>query len=105
MQQLGVEEAAQQALIEAFSGGHYQVVSEILLNLPSININVSDTLSGLTPLCAASKAGDKKLVETLLRRGATIHLLDDANEQAPIHVAVREGHWDVADFLLSQGAI
>jgi len=104
MQQLGVEEAAQQALIEAFSAGHYQV-SEILLNLPSININVSDTLSGLTPLCAASKAGDRKLVETLLRRGATLHLLDDANEQAPIHVAVREGHWDVADYLLSQGSI
>jgi len=103
MQQLGVEEALQQALIEAISNGHYQV-SEMLLNLPSININLSDSLSGLTPLCAASKAGDKKLVETLLRRQASIHLLDSANEQAPIHFAAREGHWDVVDYLLAQGA-
>ena len=36
MQQLGMEEAAQQALIEAISGGHYQVVLFLLISCISI---------------------------------------------------------------------
>jgi len=103
MQQLGVEEALQQALIEAIKNGHYQL-SEKLLNLPSIKINCSDTLSGLTPLCAACKGGHKILVETLLRRQATIDALNVADKEAPIHVAAKEGHADILAFLLVQGA-
>jgi len=75
-----------------------------LLQLPSININLNDNLVGLTPLCAASKAGDRKLVKMLLRRNAVIDMLDTADEQAPIHVAAREGHDDIVACLLAQGA-
>jgi len=103
MEQLGVEEAIQQALVAAISNRHFQL-TEMLLQLPSININLNDNLVGLTPLCAASKAGDRKLVKMLLRRNAVIDKLDTADEQAPIHVAAREGHDDIVACLLAQGA-
>jgi len=103
VEQLGIEEAVQQALVAAISNHHYQV-TETLLELLSININLSDSLTNLTPLCAASKVGDRKLVEMLLRRNTVIDKLDTADEQAPIHVAAREGHDDVVACLLAQGA-
>merc|ERR1712013_338152 len=40
-----------------------------------------------------------------MKRLAEVEGVDTVHHQAPIHVAAMEGHWDVADFLLSQGAI
>ena len=63
----------------------------MLLDLPCTSVNLSSSLSGLTPLCAAAKAGDCRGVEMLLKREARVEVCD-LSEQAPVHIAAREGH-------------
>ena len=99
---LTLEEAVQQALSTALVNGHHQV-ADILLDIPSTDINMTDTLTGLTPLCAAAKAGDTSGGEILLKRQARVDRWD-LNEQGPVHIAAREGHWAMLDLLLQAGA-
>jgi len=99
---LTLEEAVQQALSTALANGHHQV-ADILLDIPSTDINMTDTLTGLTPLCAAAKAGDTSGGEILLKRQARVDRWD-LNEQGPVHIAAREGHWAMLDLLLQAGA-
>ena len=99
---LTLEEAVQQALSTALVNGHHQV-ADILLDIPSTDVNMTDTLTGLTPLCAAAKAGDTSGGEILLKRQARVDRWD-LNEQGPVHIAAREGHWAMLDLLLQAGA-
>jgi len=103
MEQLEMEEAVQQAVVATITHGHHQM-TEMLLDLPSVNINTADTLTGLTPLCAASKVGDRMCVEMLIKRQATLDQWDMVHQQAPIHAAAREGHCNVVACLVAQGA-
>merc|ERR1711892_1601344 len=103
LQQLGLEEALQQALTASTLSGNNEVV-EMLLDLPSVDVNTADTLTHLTPLCAASTVGDKQCAMILIKRQATLDKVDTKQQQAPIHFAAKEGHSDVVDCLLSVGA-
>ena len=99
---LSLEEAVQQALSAALATGHPQV-ADLLLDLPCADINMTDSLSGLTPLCAAAKAGHTGGAEMLLKRQARLDTRD-LSEQTPIHLAALEGHWAVLELLLQAGA-
>eukprot|EP00091_Calanus_sinicus_P004029 TRINITY_DN14225_c0_g1_i3.p1 TRINITY_DN14225_c0_g1~~TRINITY_DN14225_c0_g1_i3.p1 ORF type:complete len:264 (-),score=81.19 TRINITY_DN14225_c0_g1_i3:591-1304(-) len=103
IEQLGVEEALQQAVIASILHGHHDVM-EMLLDLPSVDINTTDTLTHLTPLCAASTVGDRRCTGILIKRMAAVDHMDTVHKQAAIHIASREGHWGVVDCLLAQGA-
>lgn len=99
---LTLDEAVQQALSASLTSGQHQV-ADLLLDLPYTDIDQSDTLGGLTPLCAAAKAGDTRAAKMLQKRGAMVDKWD-MNDQAPIHIAAREGHWDMVELLLQAGA-
>jgi len=101
--QLGLEEAMQQALIASTLGSRYEVM-EMLLDLPSTDINTADTLTHLTPLCAAATVGNMKSVKILMKRQAGIDTMDTAHHQAPIHCAAKEGHYDLVHYFLTEGA-
>jgi len=103
MDYLGVEEALQQAVTASILHGHHEVM-EMLLDLPSVNINTVDTLTHLTPLCAASKVGDSRCVGILIKRMAAVDHMDTMQQQAAMHIAAMEGHWGVVNCLLEQGA-
>ena len=99
---LTLEEAVQQALTAALATAHHEV-ADLLLDLPTTNIDTTDTLTGLTPLCAAAKAGDVRAAELLLKRRAQVDCWE-LGEQGPIHLAAREGHWALLELLLQAGA-
>eukprot|EP00095_Tigriopus_kingsejongensis_P002147 maker-scaffold583_size130250-snap-gene-0.13 protein:Tk02147 transcript:maker-scaffold583_size130250-snap-gene-0.13-mRNA-1 annotation:"protein tanc2 isoform x3" len=99
---LGLSEAAQQAMVIAAERGH-ELVLEFLLDMAEVKINNSDTLSGNTALCAASGAGQRRCVEILLRRGAKVGL-NNLKESSPLHMAIAGGHWEVTELLLKEGA-
>eukprot|EP00092_Neocalanus_flemingeri_P047558 GFUD01053935.1.p1 GENE.GFUD01053935.1~~GFUD01053935.1.p1 ORF type:complete len:403 (-),score=126.35 GFUD01053935.1:99-1178(-) len=42
--------------------------------------------------------------DMMIKRQAALDQLDTVHEQAPIHFATKEGHWDVVECLLAQGA-
>lgn len=65
-------------------------------------MNSCDSLHGETPLTMAAAAGHKAVVETLLRRGATVTAVNSKGAP-PLLGAVREGHWDICVVLLGQG--
>ena len=99
---LGLAEAAQQAMVVAAEKGHEQVL-EFLLDMSEVNINRADTLTGNTALCAAAGAGEKRCAEILLRRGAKV-TVTNLKESPPIHMAIAGGHWAVTEALLKEGA-
>merc|ERR1712002_373859 len=101
--QLGCEEGMQQALLASTLGSRYEVM-EMLLDLPSTGINTADTLTHLTPLCAAATVGNMKSVKILMKRQASIDTMDTAHHQAPLHCAAKEGHYDLVHYFLAEGA-
>merc|ERR1712142_128708 len=101
--QPGLDEALQQAIIASTLGSRYEVM-EMLLDLPSIDINKVDTLTHLTPLCAAATVGNTKSVRILMKRQACLDQVDEEHQQAPLHCAAKEGHCDLVNYFLSEGA-
>lgn len=99
---LGLAEAAQQAMVISAEKGHEQVL-EFLLDMAEVKINYSDTLTGNTALCAAASSGQRRCVEILLRRGAKV-ALSNLKESSPLHLAIGGGHWEVTELLLKEGA-
>ncbi|XP_059092196.1 protein TANC2-like isoform X3 [Tigriopus californicus] len=99
---LGLAEAAQQAMVISAEKGHEQVL-EFLLDMAEVKINHSDTLTGNTALCAAASCGQRRCVEILLRRGAKV-ALSNLKESSPLHLAIGGGHWEVTELLLKEGA-
>ena len=99
---LGLTEAAQQAMVASAEAGHEQVL-EFMLDMSEVNINRPDTLTGNTALCAAAGAGKRRCIEILLRRGATVNVAN-LKESPPLHMAIAGGHWDITEMLLKEGA-
>jgi ankyrin repeat protein len=94
---LTLVEAAQQAAVAAAGAGHVELL-EFLLDLAAVLVDSPDSLTGLTPLCAAAAAGRAACCEALLRRGAGL------GTGGALLLAAREGHWSVAELLLKAGA-
>jgi len=59
---------------------------------------------GFNALHLAVRQGAKEVVEELLRAGADINLVSEGDQSSPLLIAAINGHWDLAMFLLEQGA-
>ncbi|XP_049811721.1 protein TANC2 isoform X1 [Schistocerca nitens] len=95
-------EAAQQALVAAAAQGHVEIV-ENLLDMPEVNADTPDSLTGETALTVAAANGCHSVCTVLIARGASISAVNN-KELSPLLVAVKEGHWAVAERLLQHHA-
>jgi ankyrin repeat protein len=101
-QDLGLAEAAQQAVVAAAYAGH-TLILEFLLDMAEVRVDSADTLMAETPLCAAAGAGNTSCCEILVRRGASVGATN-LKGVSPLHIAGREGHYGVCDILIREGA-
>ncbi|XP_076174802.1 zinc-RING finger and ankyrin repeat domain-containing protein rolling pebbles isoform X3 [Ptiloglossa arizonensis] len=101
-QDIGREEAAQQAVVAAAAQGHESIV-EYLLDMAEVIVDRPDTLIGETALTIAAANGSTATVSALLARGASPTSVN-AKGLSPLMLAAREGHWGTAERLL-QGTL
>ncbi|CAK9824589.1 Protein TANC2 [Anthophora retusa] len=101
-QDIGREEAAQQAVVAAAAQGHESIV-EYLLDMSEVIVDRPDTLIGETALTIAAANGSTATVSALLARGASPTAVN-AKGLSPLMLAAREGHWGTAERLL-QGTL
>ncbi|PBC31395.1 hypothetical protein APICC_09785 [Apis cerana cerana] len=101
-QEIGREEAAQQAVVAAAAQGHESIV-EYLLDMAEVIVDRPDTLIGETALTIAAANGSTATVSALLARGANPTAVN-AKGLSPLMLAAREGHWGTAERLL-QGTL
>ncbi|XP_046143166.1 protein TANC2 isoform X3 [Osmia bicornis bicornis] len=101
-QDIGREEAAQQAVVAAAAQGHESVV-EYLLDMAEVIVDRPDTLIGETALTIAAANGSTATVSALLARGAS-PIAVNAKGLSALMLAAREGHWGTAERLL-QGTL
>ncbi|XP_057656321.1 protein TANC2 isoform X2 [Diorhabda carinulata] len=94
--------AAQQALIAAAGQGHSEVV-EYLLDMAEVNIDIPDNITGETALTVAALNGCHGVCSVLINRGANV-CMTNKKELAPLLLAVKEGHWAVAERLIQNHA-
>lgn len=97
-QEIGREEAAQQAVVAAAAQGHESIV-EYLLDMAEVIVDRPDTLIGETALTIAAANGSTATVSALLARGASPTAVN-AKGLSPLMLAAREGHWGTAERLL-----
>lgn len=97
-QEIGREEAAQQAVVAAAAQGHESVV-EYLLDMAEVIVDRPDTLIGETALTIAAANGSTATVSALLARGASPTAVN-AKGLSALMLAAREGHWGTAERLL-----
>ena len=107
--------AEQTALMWAAAEGHAEVVEELIQAGAEFRTTLS---SGFTPLLFAVREGRMEVVKTLVKAGADVnegieshqdwrHLGYDARLKPgarPLHVAVENGHFELATYLLEVGA-
>lgn len=101
-EEVGLAEAAQQALVGAASQGHVEIV-EYLLDMSEVNVDTVDGVMGETALTAAAANGCHSVCTTLIGRGAGL-MVCNKREMAPLSLAVKEGHWAVAERLIQGSA-
>ncbi len=99
---VSLDEAAQQSLTAAASKGHTNVVEDIL-DLPEVNVNAQDCISGETALTSACTNGHTETVSILLARGAS-HGVRNRKDLLPLLLAVKEGHWSIVERLIQNQA-
>ena len=76
----------------------YPVISKLLKNLPPESVNVADN-NGWTPLTAACKFGNKRVVEVLLKYNADLTI---NHGQSPLHLAACNKNQSVIKFLVDK---
>ncbi|CAH0050248.1 unnamed protein product [Clonostachys solani] len=91
------------ALHAAVMKGHWRVVDALLEANASANKAYPGRYKSPTPLYAAAKLGDRKLVERLLAHGADVDAWSVKYGTALI-IASSKGHLEVAQLLLDAGA-
>ena len=87
-------------LCEAVERGAKKEVESLIKQ--GVDVNATTDPTGLTPLHLAASKGDKDMVELLLEHGANINARN-MSRLTPLRMAVRGGHIEVADFLMSKG--
>lgn len=95
-------EAAQQALVAASGQGHTEIV-EYLLDMSEVKVDVQDTITGETALTISATNGCQNVCSALLNRGASVSVTN-RKEMPPLLLAVKEGHWAVAERLIQNYA-
>lgn len=96
------KEAAQQALIASASQGCLQIVED-LLDMSEVEVNGMDYLTGETALTTSAMNGCTDTVSALLSRGASVDV-KNRKDMSSLMLAVKEGHWAVAERLLQNNA-
>lgn len=97
-----LREAAQQALVAAAHQDYTEIV-EYLLDMAEVEVDLPDTITGETALTTAVTSGCLDVCSILIARGASLSVLNKKN-LAPLHLAVKEGHWAIAEKLLQHQA-
>lgn len=99
---VGLVEAVQQALVAAAGQGHVDIV-EYLLDMAEVDVDGFDAVTGETALSVAASNGCHNVCTTLIGRGASLSVVNK-KEMAPLLLAVKEGHWAVAERLIQNHA-
>ncbi|XP_052565733.1 protein TANC2 isoform X3 [Culex pipiens pallens] len=95
---VGLEQAAQQALVAAAGQGNTEIVEDFL-DMGEVQVNRLDIISGETALTTACANGHTETVTILLSRGAATDVTN-RKEQSPLLITVKEGHWAIVERLL-----
>uniref|UniRef100_A0A1Q3FMG5 RING-type domain-containing protein n=1 Tax=Culex tarsalis TaxID=7177 RepID=A0A1Q3FMG5_CULTA len=95
---VGLEQAAQQALVAAAGQGNTEIVEDFL-DMGEVQVNRLDVISGETALTTACANGHTETVTILLSRGAATDVRN-RKEQSPLLITVKEGHWAIVERLL-----
>ncbi|KAI3320902.1 ankyrin [Xylariaceae sp. AK1471] len=93
------EDASHPPLSYLIDRGHLELIDRLLLHGGNIN---GFSMSGETPLIAASRCGNLELVKWVLARGADINFMP--LDQTALTAAIYWGKVETANFLLSHGA-
>ncbi|CAH1176220.1 unnamed protein product [Phaedon cochleariae] len=99
---VGLAEAAQQALVAAAGQGHAEIV-EYLLDMAEVDVDLADSITGETALTIAAANGCHTVCSALINRGANISTTN-RKDLSPLLLAVKEGHWAVAERLIQNYA-
>jgi ankyrin repeat protein len=86
--------------VKSKKGQWHEVAMLLITHGAEININVGEN----NPLYRAALVGDKRLVETLLDKGADINWNPNNAYETPLHGAIGEGNEEVAELLITRGA-
>lgn len=90
-------------LVSAIRAGHLDGVIAAIENGGNIEETDIHGCSGL-PLRTACFAGDEAIVRELLRRGADLNAMAADGPGAPLRLALRAGHPNIAALLIQYGA-
>ena len=86
----------------AVDGGNLDCIQYLLMD--GLDVNVTDTVSGWTPLIrAASISGSKEVAEMLIKYKANLNILDKDNKNA-LMIAVINGNQPFVQCLVENGA-
>ena len=91
-------------LIDAIHANSLSAVLDALDDGDDIEMPDMHGCSGL-PLRAACFEGNLAIVRELLNRGANPNAIASDGPCAPLRLALRKGHQDIADLLLQKGAM
>jgi len=90
------------ALDCAAANGHTEIVGILAALGGSQGSNTPDYYSGMTPLLWAAQGGHWECIEKLCQNFSDLDVCDK-NGQTALHIACREGHYDLARVLLEHG--
>ncbi|KAG9759988.1 hypothetical protein KCU73_g3113, partial [Aureobasidium melanogenum] len=79
----------------------HETIVQLLLGIDQINVNVRDP-KGRTPLHVYSSAGNSKIVQALLQRGADVN--ESGDHGTALQTASAKGHDKIVYMLLKSGA-
>ena len=94
--------SSKQALVAAASRGHSSIVEDLLIDLPELDIDGIDYITGESSLTIASQNGHTETVSVLLSRGAN-HENKNRKGMSALLLAVKEGHWNIVERLIQCG--
>lgn len=98
----GLDVTAREALVVAAKEGHLDVL-ETLINTVA-DVNQPCGLSGEVALCSAALHGQLGSCQCLIKGHADVNLVSEKSGLSPLFIAVKEGHYDIVDLLLNNGA-
>merc|ERR1711988_161315 len=90
------------ALDCASANGHTEIVGILARLGGSHGSNTPDYYSGMTPLLWAAQGGHWECIQKLCENYSDLDVCDK-NGQTALHIACREGHFDLARVLLEHG--
>ena|SRR5436190_9231120 len=87
------------AIVAAAWNGHTEIVEFLLDRGADVNARMK---MNITPIGVASAFGHLETVRLLLSKGAVVNIVGEGG--SPLHLAVENGHAEIADLLRKHGA-